>query len=87
MDLLEEYIKSGRIKLNTHKYHEAYTVHDPCNYVRKSQMAFGQSTGDKIPLDRPAVHRPQPLPGNVRRLDEQPVLRGRRRRLGHALRR
>jgi len=47
MDLLEEYIKSGRIKLNTHKFHEAYTVHDPCNYVRKSQMAFGQSTGDQ----------------------------------------
>ncbi len=47
MDLLEEYIKSGRIKLNTHKYHEAYTVHDPCNYVRKSQMAFGQSTADQ----------------------------------------
>jgi Fe-S oxidoreductase len=44
MDLLEEYIKSGRIKLNTHKFHEAYTVHDPCNYVRKSQLAFGQST-------------------------------------------
>jgi Fe-S oxidoreductase len=47
MDLLEEYIKEGRIKLNTHKYHEAYTVHDPCNYVRKSQMAFGQQTGDQ----------------------------------------
>jgi Fe-S oxidoreductase len=44
MDLLEEYIKSGRINLNTHKFHEAYTVHDPCNYVRKSQIAFGQST-------------------------------------------
>jgi Fe-S oxidoreductase len=40
MDLLEEYIKSGRIKLNTHKYHETYTVHDPCNYVRKSYMVF-----------------------------------------------
>jgi len=47
MDLLEEYIKSGRIKLNPHKYHEAYTVHDPCNYVRKSQMAFGDHMGDK----------------------------------------
>ncbi|MFI5330730.1 MAG: heterodisulfide reductase-related iron-sulfur binding cluster [Desulfobaccales bacterium] len=47
MDLLEEYIKEGRIKLNTHKYHEAYTVHDPCNYVRKSQMAFGQSTAEQ----------------------------------------
>jgi Fe-S oxidoreductase len=47
MDLLEEYIKSGRIKLNTHKFHEAYTVHDPCNYVRKSQLAFGDHMGDK----------------------------------------
>jgi Fe-S oxidoreductase len=47
MDLLEEYIKSGRIKLNTHKIHEAYTVHDPCNYVRKSQLAFGDNMGDK----------------------------------------
>jgi Fe-S oxidoreductase len=47
MDLLEDYIKSGRIKLNTHKFHEAYTVHDPCNYVRKSQLAFGDHMGDK----------------------------------------
>ena len=43
MDLLEEYIKSGRIKLNTHKYHETYTVHDPCNYVRKSVMLYNDS--------------------------------------------
>ena len=47
MDLLEEYIKEGRIKLNTHRYHEAYTVHDPCNYVRKSQISFGDHTGEK----------------------------------------
>jgi len=47
MDLLEEYIKSGRIKLNKHKYHETVTVHDPCNYVRKSQMAFGDHMGEK----------------------------------------
>ncbi len=47
MELLEEYIKAGRIKLNTHKYHEPYTVHDPCNYVRKSQMTFGDHMGDK----------------------------------------
>jgi heterodisulfide reductase subunit B len=40
MDLLEEYIKSGRIKLNTHKFHETYTVHDPCNYVRKSFLLY-----------------------------------------------
>ena len=43
MDLLEEYIKSGRIKLNTHKYHEAFTVHDPCNYVRKSVMLYNDN--------------------------------------------
>jgi Fe-S oxidoreductase len=47
MDLLEEYIKEGRIKLNTHRYHEAYTVHDPCNYVRKSQISFGDHMGEK----------------------------------------
>jgi Fe-S oxidoreductase len=47
MDLLEDYIKSGRIKLNKHKYHETVTVHDPCNYVRKSQMAFGDHMGEK----------------------------------------
>jgi len=43
MDLLEEYIKSGRIKLNTHKFHEPYTVHDPCNYVRKAVMLYNDS--------------------------------------------
>jgi len=63
MDLLEEYIKSGRIKLNTHKYHETYTVHDPCNYVRKSQLGLWAVHRRSIPLDRQAVHRPQPLPG------------------------
>ncbi len=47
MDLLEEYITSGRIKLNKQKYHETYTVHDPCNYVRKSQFAFGESMAEK----------------------------------------
>jgi Fe-S oxidoreductase len=47
MDLLEEYIKEGRIKLNKHKYHETVTVHDPCNYVRKGQFAFGESMADK----------------------------------------
>jgi Fe-S oxidoreductase len=47
MDLLEEYIKSGRIKLNKHKYHETVTVHDPCNYGRKSQMMFGDAMAEK----------------------------------------
>jgi Fe-S oxidoreductase len=40
---MEDYIKSGRIKLNTHKFHETYTVHDPCNYVRKSVMLYNDS--------------------------------------------
>jgi len=84
MDLLEEYIKSGRIKLNTHKYHETYTVHDPCNYVRKSSWPLG-SPPPINPVGSPSSASTQPLPGNVRRLDEQPVLRGRRRRLGDAL--
>ena len=47
MDLLEEYITSGRIKLDKTKIHHKVTVHDPCNYVRKSQMAFGDHMGDK----------------------------------------
>jgi len=47
MDLLEEYLKSGRIKLDPAKIHPPDTVHDPCNYVRKSQMAFGQSTAEQ----------------------------------------
>ncbi len=47
MDLLEEYIKSGRIKLDKTKITHTYTVHDPCNYVRKSQMAFGDHMGEK----------------------------------------
>jgi dimethylglycine catabolism B len=47
MDLLEEYIKSGRIKLDRSKIHHTYTVHDPCNYVRKSVFAFGESMAEK----------------------------------------
>ncbi len=47
MDLLEEYITTGRIKIDTNRIHETVTVHDPCNYVRKSQMALGDHMGDK----------------------------------------
>ncbi|MFZ5449993.1 MAG: heterodisulfide reductase-related iron-sulfur binding cluster [Thermodesulfobacteriota bacterium] len=39
-ELLKEYIESGRIKLNKSKIHHVTTVHDPCNYVRKSQIFF-----------------------------------------------
>jgi Fe-S oxidoreductase len=47
MDLLVEYITSGRIRVDKSKIHHTVTVHDPCNYVRKSQMAFGDHMGDK----------------------------------------
>ncbi len=40
-DLLEEYIKSGRIKIDKTKVHHTYTMHDPCNYVRKPVMLWG----------------------------------------------
>ena len=45
-DLLKEYIESGRIKIDKTKIHHPTTVHDPCNYVRKSQMSFGDHYGD-----------------------------------------
>ncbi|MFH1594958.1 MAG: (Fe-S)-binding protein [Pseudomonadota bacterium] len=45
-DLLKEYIDSGRIKLNKDKIHHPVTVHDPCNYVRKSQISFGDHYGE-----------------------------------------
>lgn len=45
-ELLKEYIDAGRIKLDPSVNHHTITVHDPCNYVRKSQMAFGDHMGD-----------------------------------------
>ena len=42
-DLLKEYIETGRIKLDKSKFAgKKITVHDPCNYHRKSLMSFGQ---------------------------------------------
>jgi len=40
-DLLIEYIKSGRIKLDKSKFLQRATYHDPCNYGRKSEELFG----------------------------------------------
>jgi Fe-S oxidoreductase len=40
-DLLKEYIESGRIQLDKTIHEELATVHDPCNYGRKGQKAFG----------------------------------------------
>jgi Fe-S oxidoreductase len=42
-ELLKEYIETGRIKLDKSKFEgKKITIHDPCNYHRKSMMAFGQ---------------------------------------------
>ena len=41
-DLLKEYIETGRIKLDKSIHKELTTIHDPCNYGRKSAKAFGQ---------------------------------------------
>jgi Fe-S oxidoreductase len=40
-DLLKEYIETGRIKLDKTIHEELTTVHDPCNYGRKSFKTFG----------------------------------------------
>jgi Fe-S oxidoreductase len=40
-DLMQGYIKTGRIKINKGVHEELTTYHDPCNYGRKSQVTFG----------------------------------------------
>ena len=40
-DLLIEYIKTGRITLDRHKYSLKATYHDPCNYGRRALKRFG----------------------------------------------
>lgn len=47
-DLLQEYFEQGRIKVDPTQHTMLATVHDPCNYVRKSQRAFGVHYGDTI---------------------------------------
>jgi Fe-S oxidoreductase len=42
-DLLKEYIETERIKIDKSIHHELATVHDPCNYGRKSQKAVGKA--------------------------------------------
>ena len=42
-ELLKEYIETGRIKIDKSKFEgKKITVHDPCNYHRKSMAVFGQ---------------------------------------------
>jgi len=45
-ELLKEYIETGRIKIDKSKHQMPVTLHDPCNYVRKSQMTFGDHHGE-----------------------------------------
>jgi len=40
-DLLKEYIETGRVKLDKTRHPQLTTYHDPCNYARKSERAFG----------------------------------------------
>jgi Fe-S oxidoreductase len=47
-DLLKEYFDQGRIKVDPTIHTMLATVHDPCNYVRKSQAAFGDNYGALI---------------------------------------
>ncbi len=42
-DLLLEYIKDGRIRLDPTKHSMPVSYHDSCNYGRKSLKAFGQA--------------------------------------------
>lgn len=48
-ELMIEYIKEGRIKIDRSKFEgKLTTVHDPCNYCRKSLKTFGKSYSDEI---------------------------------------
>lgn len=40
-DLLIDYIKSGRIRLDRRRFKVKATYHDPCNYGRRAQKRFG----------------------------------------------
>ena len=40
-DLLINYIKEGRIKLDRQRFSQLATYHDPCNYGRRAQKRFG----------------------------------------------
>jgi len=40
---LQYYLKEGRIKVDKSKHTELVTYHDPCNYGRKSEWAFGHA--------------------------------------------
>ncbi|MCF8079416.1 MAG: (Fe-S)-binding protein [Desulfobacterales bacterium] len=41
-DLLIDYIKSGRIRLDKNRFPQRACYHDPCNYGRRAQRRFGR---------------------------------------------
>jgi Fe-S oxidoreductase len=43
-----EYIQSGKLKIDKSKHPQLTMAHDPCNYGRKSHIAFGKSYGPEI---------------------------------------
>ncbi len=48
-ELMMEYIKEGRVKIDRTKFAgKLTTVHDPCNYGRKSEKTFGHGYYDEI---------------------------------------
>jgi len=48
-ELMIKYIKEGRLKIDREKFAgKLATVHDPCNYCRKSEKTFGHGYYDEI---------------------------------------
>ena len=46
-DLLIDYIRNGRIRLDRNRFNQLATYHDPCNYGRKAQKRFGHGFFDE----------------------------------------
>jgi Fe-S oxidoreductase len=46
-DLLTDYIKQGRIRLDKSRFDVLATYHDPCNYGRKAEKLFGHGYFDE----------------------------------------
>ncbi|MDJ0830968.1 MAG: (Fe-S)-binding protein [Desulfobacterales bacterium] len=46
-DLLIDYIKTGKIKLDKSRVKDKITYHDPCNYARKAEMRLGYGYYDE----------------------------------------
>lgn len=47
IELLERYLREGRIQVDPALHQMAVTYHDPCNYTRKSLKTFGKSYAEE----------------------------------------